>query len=96
MKFKFVNEGSRGEVDITFGGIKELDTFVDMYLVDRERLIDEEDDKEYVNEFMEMTFGGITEECFCEIVFGEEESVKIYVMNSQYIGGGYMKLIITE
>ena len=29
MKFKFVNEGSRGEVDITFGGIKKLDKLVD-------------------------------------------------------------------
>jgi hypothetical protein len=26
-----------------------------------------------------MEFGGITEECFCEISFGEEDSVKIYL-----------------
>lgn len=81
MKFRFEHFGSRGECDITFGDIKELDTFVDMYLVDRERLINEEDDLDYVNEFMEMTFGGITEDCFCEIVFGEEESVCIYLEN---------------
>lgn len=81
MKFRFEHFGSRGECDITFGDIKELDTFVDMYLVDRERLIDEEDDKEYVNEFMEMTFGGISTDCFCEICFGEEESVCIYLEN---------------
>lgn len=80
MKFRFEHFGSRGECDITFGDIKELDTFVDMYLVDRERLINEEDDLDYVNEWMEMTFGGITEDCFCEIVFGEEESVLIYLV----------------
>jgi hypothetical protein len=28
---------------------------------------------------MKMEFGGITEKCFCEISFGEEDSVKIYV-----------------
>ena len=82
MKFKFVNEGSRGEVDITFGGIKELDKLVDEYLYNREdMLVNEVDgDRDYVNEFMEMEFGGITEECFCEISFGEEDSVKIYVV----------------
>lgn len=81
MKFKFVNEGSRGEVDITFGGIKQLDKLVDEYLYNREdMLVNEVDgDRDYVNEFMEMEFGGITEECFCEISFGEEDSVKIYL-----------------
>jgi hypothetical protein len=78
--FKFVNEGSRGEVDITFGGIKELDKLVDRYINERENLLANEDGNEdYVNEFMEMEFGGITEECFCEISFGEEDSVKIYL-----------------
>jgi|TARA_R110002050_G_scaffold3762_1_gene19584 hypothetical protein len=79
MKFKFVNEGSRGEVDITFGGIKELDELVDRYVYGREKLLLEEDDVDYVNEFMEMEFGGITEECFCEISFGEEDSVLVYM-----------------
>ena len=78
--FKFVNEGSRREVDITFGGIKELDKLVDRYINERENLLANEDGNEdYVNEFMEMEFGGITEECFCEISFGEEDSVKIYL-----------------
>ena len=79
MKFKFVNEGSRGEVDITFGGIKELDKLVDRYVYGREKLLLEEDDLDYVNEFMEMEFGGITEKCFCEISFGEEDSVLVYM-----------------
>ena len=79
MKFKFVNEGSRGEEEITYGGIKELDKLVDSYVYDREKLLLEEDDLDYVNEFMEMEFGGITEKCFCEISFGEEDSVKVYV-----------------
>ena len=79
MKFRFEHFGSRGECDITFGDIKELDTFVDMYVVDRERMLIEEDDVDYVNEFMEMKFGGITEDCFCEISFGEEECVLIYL-----------------
>ena len=56
MKFKFVNEGSRGEVDITFGGIKELDKLVDRYVYGREKLLLEEDDLDYVNEFMEIEF----------------------------------------
>jgi len=82
MNFKFVKYGSRGEVDITFGGIKQLDKLVDEYLYNREdMLVNEVDgDRDYVNEFMEMEFGGITEECFCEISFGEEDSVKIYVV----------------
>ena len=81
MNFKFVKYGSRGEVDITFGGIKQLDKLVDEYLYNREdMLVNEVDgDRDYVNEFMEMEFGGITEECFCEISFGEEDSVKIYL-----------------
>ncbi len=80
MKFKFVNEGSRGEVDITFGGIKELDNLVERYVSERENLLSKEDGNEdYVNEFMEMEFGGITEECFVEISFGEEDSVMVYM-----------------
>lgn len=79
MKFKFVNEGSRGEVDITFGGIKELDKLVDRYVYGREKLLLEEDDLDYVNEFMEMEFGGITEKCFVEISFGEEDNVMVYM-----------------
>ena len=80
MKFKFVNEGSRGEVDISYGGIKELDKLVDRYINERENLLVREDGNEdYVNEFMEMEFGGITEECFVEISFGEEDSVMVYM-----------------
>ena len=80
MKFKFVNEGSRGEVDITFGGIIELDKLVDRYISERENLLANEDGNEdYVNEFMEMEFGGITEKCFVEIFFGEEDSVKVFI-----------------
>jgi hypothetical protein len=79
MKFKFVYEGSRGEEEIKYGGIKDLDKLVDSYVYDREKLLLEEDDLDYVNEFMEMEFGGITEKCFCEITFGEEDSVKVYL-----------------
>jgi len=79
MKFKFVNEGSRGEVDITFGGIEELDKLVNKYLNSREEMILDDGDRDYVNEFMQMEFGGITEECFCEITFGEEDSVKVFI-----------------
>lgn len=83
MKFKFVAEGSRGETEITFGGIKKLDKLVDEYLYNREDMLvnEVEGDRDYVNEFMQMEFGGITEECFCEISFGEEDSVKIYLEN---------------
>lgn len=81
MKFKFVNEGSRGEVDITYGGIKTLDKLVDEYLYGREDMLvnEVEGDRDYVNEFMQMEFGGITEECFCEISFGEEDVVKVFI-----------------
>jgi hypothetical protein len=84
IKFKFVNEGSRGENDITFGGIEEVNKLVDSYITFRENLLKEEDgDVDYVNEFMDIEFGGITEECFCEIHFGEEESVLIYVVEEK-------------
>ena len=80
MKFKFVYDGSRGEVDITFGGIIELDKLVDRYISERENLLANEDGNEdYVNEFMEIEFGGITEKCFVEIFFGEEDSVKVFI-----------------
>ena len=80
MKFKFVNEGSRGEVDITFGDIIELDKLVDRYISERENLLANEDGNEdYVNEFMEIEFGGITEKCFVEIFFGEEDNVKVFI-----------------
>ena len=42
-----------------------------------------EGDKEYVNEIMKMEFGGITEECFCEIQFGEEDCVKVFVVKEE-------------
>jgi len=85
MKFKFVNEGSRGECDITFGGIEEVNKLVDGYIFDREDMLvnEVEGDRDYVNEFMQMEFGGISEDCFCEISFGEEDSVKIYVVEEK-------------
>jgi hypothetical protein len=84
MKFKFVNEGSRCEEEITFGGLEDFDCLVGSYIEDRELLLKEEDgDLEYVNEFLKMEFGGITEDCFCEIQFGEEDSVKIYVVEEK-------------
>jgi len=84
IKFKFVNEGSRGENDITFGGIEEVNKLVDSYITFRENLLKEEDgDVEYVNDIMKMEFGGIVEECFVEIHFGEEESVLIYVVEEK-------------
>ena len=62
MEFKFVYEGSRGEEEIKYGGIKELNKLVNSYVNDREMLLLEEDgDVEYVNEFMEMEFGGIVD-----------------------------------
>ena len=84
MKFRFENEGSRGEVDITFGGIVELDKLVERYVSERENLLVKEDGNEdYVNEFMEMEFGGITEECFVDITFGEEDSVLVYLVEKK-------------
>tara|TARA_R100000541_G_C1830510_1_gene74057 strand:+ start:148 stop:393 length:246 start_codon:yes stop_codon:yes gene_type:complete len=74
MKFEFKNEGSRGEFDITFGGIEKVNELVNSYIEKRESLKFEGMDDEYVNEFMDMEFGGITEECFVEISMGEEES----------------------
>ena len=88
MRFKFVNEGSRNEVDVTYGGIKELDKLVERYVSERENLLANEDgDREYVNEFMDIAFGGITETCFCEIVFGEEDSVFIYMLKEDSLEG---------
>lgn len=81
MKFKFVNEGSRGEVNITFGGIVELNKLVNDYITDRENLLLEDGDVDYVNEFMDIEFGGITEKCFVEILLGEEDSVLVYVVD---------------
>ena len=84
MRFKFVNEGSRGEVDITFGEIEVLNELVNSYVVKREKLLLEEDgDVDYVNEFMDMEFGGISEECFVELSFGEEDSVMVYVVEGE-------------
>ena len=89
MRFKFVNEGSRGETDITYGGIEEVNKLVDGYIFDREyMLVDEVDgDREYVNDLMRIEFGGITEKCFCEIVFGEEDSVFIYMLKEDSLEG---------
>lgn len=84
MKFRFEHFGSRGECDITYGGIVELDKLVDDYITDRENLLVREDGNEdYVNEFMEMEFGGITEECFVEISLGEEDSVLVYLLDEK-------------
>ena len=84
MEFKFVYEGSRGEEEIKYGGIKELNKLVNSYVNDREMLLLEEDgDVEYVNEFMEMEFGGIVEKCFVEICLGEEDSVKVFIVGEK-------------
>lgn len=72
MKFKFVNEGSRGEVESYVGGINDLD-----YLV--ERFINEKDE---LGEFGEIGFGGLSRDCFVEIVFGEEDSYFVYLLNN--------------
>ena len=86
MKFKFVNEGSRGEVDITFGDIVDVNKLVNDYVSKRENLLLEEDgDVDYVNEFMDMEFGGITEKCFVELSFGEEDSVMVYMLKEDNV-----------
>ena len=82
MKFLIVNEGSRGEVDSYIGTLKNVDELVDSYITDRENLLKENDgDVDYVNEFMDMEFGGITENCFVEISFGEEDCYLVFVLN---------------
>ena len=79
MKFLFVNEGSRGEVDSYIGGLKQLDELIDMYIEDREKLVNEDG---CVNEFMEMEFGGISnKDCFVEICFGEEDNYIVYLIS---------------
>ena len=84
MRFLIVNEGSRGEEEIKYGGIKELNKLVNSYVNDREMLLLEEDgDVEYVNEFMEMEFGGIVEKCFVEFSLGEEDSVKVFIVGEK-------------
>ena len=61
---------------------------VNRYVNDREMLLLEEDgDVEYVNEFMEIEFGGITEKCFVEISFSEEESVLVYLLKEDSLEG---------
>ena len=81
MKLKFVSEGSRGESEITFGGVKELNELVSKYVGSRELLLlDEDGDVEYVNECMSMEFGGIVEDCLVEISFSEEEFVNVYMI----------------
>ena len=82
MKFLIINEGSRGEVDSYIGNMRNLDELVDSYITDRENLLVKEDGNEdYVNEFMEMEFGGITEKCFVEISFGEEDCYMVFLLN---------------
>ena len=49
MKFLFVNEGSRGEVDSYVGGLKQLDELIDSYISDREELVNEELDISKMN-----------------------------------------------
>jgi hypothetical protein len=89
MKFKFVNEGSRCEKEITYGNLEVFDCLVSSYIEDRELLLKEEGDKEYVDEFLKMEFGGITEECFCEISFGEEDSVFVYLLKEDSLEGNF-------
>ena len=79
MKFLFVNEGSRGEVDSYVGGLKQLDELIDSYISDREELVNLDG---CVNEFMEMEFGGISnKDCFVEICFGEEDNYIVYLIS---------------
>lgn len=80
MKFLIVNEGSRGEVDSYIGNLKNVDELVDSYITDREDLLKQEDvDVDNFDEFMDMKFGGITEDCFVEISFGEEDNYKVFI-----------------
>ena len=93
MKFLIVNEGSRGEVDSYVGNLRNLDELVDSYVSDRENLLSKEDGNEdYVNEFMEMEFGGISEKCFVEISFGEEDSYKVFIIQDGKIDSSEYQL----
>ena len=82
MKFLFVNEGSRGEVDSYIGGLKNIDELVDSWYEERKNLQLEG----MSNEFMDLQFGGIVDkDAFLEICFDEEDNYLVYLLDDSNI-----------
>tara|TARA_B100000886_G_scaffold289466_1_gene214600 strand:+ start:110 stop:469 length:360 start_codon:yes stop_codon:yes gene_type:complete len=70
--YLFVNEGSRGEIDHYIGDDKKLNELLNDYF----NLHD--------NDMMELKFGGLSDlDCFCEMIFDEEDCFKIYIVDGR-------------
>jgi hypothetical protein len=88
MRFLFINEGSRGEVDSEIGSENDFHQILFEFILLKYKgsrmngenvLIEDED-----TEFMKMRFGGLSDlECFCEVIFDEEYSYKVYILNDK-------------
>ena len=88
MKYLFINEGSRGEIDSEIGGESDFHQILFEFVLlkyeggrkNLENVLVEDKD----SEFMELKFGGLSDlECFCEVIFDEEYSYKVYVLNDK-------------
>tara|TARA_Y100001972_G_scaffold115967_1_gene153284 strand:- start:475 stop:798 length:324 start_codon:yes stop_codon:yes gene_type:complete len=84
MRFLFINEGSRGEVD-SYIGVEE-----DFYLLINEFIEFRNESRNGVHfnmhdsDMMEMKFGGLSDlGCFCEMIFDEEDCFKIYLLDDK-------------
>ena len=78
MRFLFVNEGSRGEVDSYIGNDKNVFELIFDYY----ELKNSDSD----NEFLDLGIGGLSDlDCFVEIIFDEEDSYFVYEMNGSEV-----------
>lgn len=84
MKFKIVNEGSRGEVESYVGDWKDVSELVSEFI---EYKNESENGIHFYmsdSEFLDLKFGGISDlDCFVEIIFDEEDCYKVYLLDEK-------------
>tara|TARA_B100000282_G_C31549617_1_gene406865 strand:- start:67 stop:390 length:324 start_codon:yes stop_codon:yes gene_type:complete len=84
MRFLFVNEGSRGEVDSYIGNDKNLNELLNDFFEFKNESENGIHFNLHDSDMMEMKFGGLSDvDCFCELIFDEEDCFKIYIVDDK-------------
>lgn len=85
MRFVFINEGTNREIENEIGGEIDFHQMLVEFIMLKYKhpenpkgtLIEEIPD-------MKMRFGGVSDiDCFCEVIFGEEYSYKVYLLDDK-------------
>ena len=82
--YLFVNEGSRGEIDHYIGDDKKLNELLNDFFEFRNESRNGIHFNMHDSDMMELKFGGLSDvDCFCEVIFDEEDCFKIYIVDGK-------------